>query len=73
MLLGEFDYADLETGFKEDDWISKFFTIGLIVGLMIFGTITMINLFVGVVVSDIGKLQSKVDFEVDIKIKAILN
>ena len=73
MLLGEFDYGDLEDGFKEDDWISKFFTIGLIVGLMIFGTITMINLFVGVVVSDIGKLQSKVDFEVDIKIKAILN
>ena len=37
MLLGEFDYADLEAGFKEDDGISKFFTISLIVGLMICG------------------------------------
>ena len=69
MLLGEFDYAyydgDVETGFKSEDRVSKFFTLILLVLLIIFGCITMLNLFVGVVVSDIGALQSRVDFEVD--------
>ena len=64
MLLGEFDYHDLEEGFRDEDGTSKFFTLVLLVGLMIFGSITMLNLFVGVVVSDIRALQSRVDFEV---------
>ena len=68
MLLGEFEYDDLETGFRDDDETSKFFTLFLVLGLMIFGSITMLNLFVGVVVSDIGALQSRVDFEVNNKI-----
>ena len=67
MLLGEFEYDDLETNFRSDDETSKFFTLFLVLGLMIFGSITMLNLFVGVVVSDIGALQSRVDFEVNIK------
>ena len=73
MLLGEFEYDTLETGFRSEDGTSKFFTLVLLVALIIFGSITMLNLFVGVVVSDIGKLQSKVDFEVGIKIKVIIN
>ena len=67
MLLGEFEYDDLETGFRPEDGTSKFFTLVLLVALIIFGSITMLNLFVGVVVSDIGALQSRVDFEVDSK------
>ena len=67
MLLGEFEYDDLETGFRPEDGTSKFFTLVLLVALIIFGSITMLNLFVGVVVSDIGALQSRVDFEVDFK------
>ena len=67
MLLGEFEYDTLETGFRSEDGTSKFFTLVLLVALIIFGSITMLNLFVGVVVSDIGALQSRVDFEVDFK------
>ena len=67
MLLGEFEYDTLETGFRDEDGTSKFFTLVLLVALIIFGSITMLNLFVGVVVSDIGALQSRVDFEVDFK------
>ena len=67
MLLGEFEYDTLETGFRDEDGTSKFFTLVLLVALVIFGSITMLNLFVGVVVSDIGALQSRVDFEVDFK------
>ena len=67
MLLGEFEYDALETGFRPEDGTSKFFTLVLLVALIIFGSITMLNLFVGVVVSDIGALQSRVDFEVDFK------
>ena len=69
MLLGEFEYDTLETGFQPEDAVSKFFTLVLLVALIIFGTITMLNLFVGVVVSDIGALQKRVDFEVDPKYK----
>ena len=65
MLLGEFEYDTLETGFRNEDGTSKFFTLVLLVNLIIFGSITMLNLFVGVVVSDIGALQSRVDFEVE--------
>ena len=67
MLLGEFEYDTLETGFRSEDGTSKFFTLVLLVALIIFGSITMLNLFVGVVVSDIGALQSRVDFEVEFK------
>ena len=64
MMLGEFEFDSLETGFRSDDGASKYFTLFLLLGLMIFGTITMLNLFVGVLVSDIAALQSRVDFEV---------
>ena len=72
MLLGEFNYdyyVNDETGFKPEDGVSKAFTLVLLVCLIIFGSITMVNLFVGVVVSDIGALQSRVDFEVESKYK----
>ena len=67
MMLGEFEFDsfdNMETGFRPDDEVSKYFTLFLLLGLMIFGTITMLNLFVGVLVSDIAALQSRVDFEV---------
>ena len=45
---------------KEGDEISKGFTLILLFGLMLFGTTTIINLLVGVVISDVNKLQKDV-------------
>ena len=53
---GEFDYDGIEGNFKNDIY-SKGFTMVLLLGLMLFGTITIINLLVGVVISDVNKLQ----------------
>ena len=44
----------------------------LLLGLMLFGTITIINLLVGVVISDVNKLQKDVLKRVWEKIKNIL-
>ena len=55
-LSGEFNYNDMEADF-ENDVISKGFTLFLLLGLMLFGTITLINLLVGVVISDVHKLH----------------
>ena len=59
ILTGEFNYEKIEENFEEDI-ISKAFTMILLLGLMLFGTVTLINLLVGVVISDINKLQKDV-------------
>ena len=67
MVLGEFEYADMEKRFDEaGDKVSYFFTMVLLLAMILFGTITMINLFVGVVVSDVGKLKEETFLEVKI-------
>ena len=66
MVLGEFEYADMEKRFDEaGDKVSYFFTMVLLLAMILFGTITMINLFVGVVVSDVGKLKEETFLEVE--------
>ena len=61
MVLGEFEYADMEKRFDEaGDKVSYFFTMVLLLAMILFGTITMINLFVGVVVSDVNQLHNDV-------------
>ena len=64
MVLGEFGYSDIDDSFPEDDWISKVFTMILLMFMIFFGSVAMINLFVGVVVSDVGKLKEETFLEV---------
>ena len=66
MVLGEFGYSDIDDSFPEDDWISKVFTMILLMFMIFFGSVAMINLFVGVVVSDVGKLKEETFLEVKI-------
>ena len=60
MVLGEFGYSDIDDSFPEDDWISKVFTMILLMFMIFFGSVAMINLFVGVVVSDVNQLHNDV-------------
>ena len=61
MLLGEFDYDALEKRFlNAGDTVSYFFTMILLFALILFGTITMVNLFVGVIVSDLKRIHGNV-------------
>ena len=64
MVLGEFGYSDIDDSFPEDDWIGKGFTMILLMFMIFFGSVAMINLFVGVVVSDVGKLKEETFLEV---------
>ena len=59
MSLGEYNYDDIASAFG-DDYISKLFTMLLLLGVILLGSITMINLFVAVVVSDVAQLQKDV-------------
>ena len=59
MSLGEYNYDDIAGAFGGDN-ISKFFTMILLLGVILLGSITMINLFVAVVVSDVAQLQKDV-------------
>ena len=59
MALGEFNFEDMYNIFKEDS-ISRGFSMILLVLLILFGTITMVNLFIAVVISDIKQLNEDV-------------
>ena len=59
MSLGEYNYDDIAGAFEGDN-ISKLFTMILLLGVILLGSITMINLFVAVVVSDVAQLQKDV-------------
>ena len=61
MVLGEFEYADMEKRFDEaGDKVSYFFTMVLLLAMILFGTITMINLFIAVTISDLRDLKEEV-------------
>ena len=69
MALGEYNYADIDqnwfnhTKFNQDDhdyYINKTFAMILLLGLILLGSITMINLFVAVVLSDVQSLEKDV-------------
>jgi len=59
MALGEFNFEDFYNTFKEDS-TSRGFAMVLLVLLILFGTITMVNLFIAVTISDISQLREDV-------------
>ena len=62
MVLGEFNFGDMYDTFK-DDTISRGFAMGFLLFMIILGTITMINLFIAVIISDVDKLQKDVFYQ----------
>ena len=59
MTLGEFNFGDLYEAFGADV-VSRGFAMFLLLLLIVLGTITMVNLFVVVIISDLTKLQQEV-------------
>jgi hypothetical protein len=59
MTLGEFNFGDLYEAFG-NDVVSRGFAMFLLLLLIVLGTITMVNLFVVVIISDLSKLQQEV-------------
>jgi hypothetical protein len=59
MTLGEFNFGDLYEAFGSDV-VSRGFAMFLLLLLIVLGTITMVNLFVVVIISDLSKLQQEV-------------
>ena len=59
MALGEFNFEEMYNTFKEDS-TSRGFAMVLLVFLILFGTITMLNLFIAVIISDIAQLREDV-------------
>ena len=58
MVLGEFEFNDLwESSESASSGLSQVFTMMLLVGLIMFGTIIMINLIVAIIITDISWLQ----------------
>lgn len=58
MVLGEFEFNDLwESSEFASSGLSQVFTMMLLVGLIMFGTIIMINLIVAIIITDISWLQ----------------
>ena len=57
--LGEFGGKDLYNLFDDDHNTQRVFAMIILVSLIIFGTITMINLFVAVIISDLKDLQNE--------------
>ena len=58
MVLGEFEFNDLwESSESASSGLSQVFTMMLLVGLIMFGTIIMINLIVAIIITDIAWLQ----------------
>jgi len=58
MVLGEFEFNDLwESSEFASSGMSQVFTMMLLVGLIMFGTIIMINLIVAIIITDISWLQ----------------
>ena len=58
MALGEFNFGDLYNSFEQDK-TSRIFAMVILVFLIIFGTITMINLFIAVTISDLRELKAE--------------
>ena len=57
MVLGEFNFSDIYDEFNTNERISRGFIMFLLLLLIIFGTITMINLFVAAIIKDMEQLK----------------
>jgi hypothetical protein len=62
MVLGEFDFNDLYDAHGNDTY-SRTFTMFLLIGLAIMGSLVLVNLLVALIVSDIGELQKNAEFQ----------
>ena len=71
MALGEFNFEDIYNAFTDEvdqadnrtvteDVISRNFAMILLILLILFGTVTMVNLFIASIMSDLQKLNSEV-------------
>merc|ERR1712179_285639 len=61
MILGEFEFDDLWTssgGAGTSIW-SRLFTMVLLVFLLLFGTVTMVNLIIAIIITDIDWLKKE--------------
>lgn len=56
MVLGEFEFDDLYDNSNNKSGLSLAFTMILLLGLIIFGSLIMINLIVAIIVSDVTSL-----------------
>jgi hypothetical protein len=59
MMLGEFNFGDMYEEFGTDT-VSRGFAMFLLLLMIVLGTITMINLFIVVIISDLDKLREEV-------------
>jgi len=58
MVLGEFEFDDLWSASKSaDSQVSRWFTMVLLIGVILLGTIIMINLIVAIIITDIERLN----------------
>ena len=59
IILGEFEFEDLWTNLENSEsGITLLFTMLLLVGLVVFGTVIMVNLIVAIIISDIKWLKT---------------
>ena len=58
MILGEFEFDDLYDKSHKEDTLTLVFTMCLLIGLIIFGSLIMINLIVAIIVSDVRSLAT---------------
>ena len=58
MILGEFEFDTLYYDSKNEDILTLVFTMTLLIGLIIFGSLIMINLIVAIIVSDVNSLAT---------------
>ena len=56
MILGEFEFDTLYQESSDEDPLTLIFTMTLLIGLIIFGSLIMINLIIAIIVSDINSL-----------------
>lgn len=63
MSLGEYEFDETNETFNNNT-ISKFFVMSLLTFLIIFGSLTIYNLFVAVVITDVSELQASVFLQV---------
>ena len=74
MVLGEFNFDDLYNAFAarvqvDAFYVSRTFSMILLVSLIMLGTVTMINLFIAVIISDL-KMQ---DLKNDVFTQKLIN
>lgn len=73
MILGEFEFDTLYDSSNEEDTLTLFFTMILLIGLIIFGSLIMINLIIAIIVSDVNSLTSAAKQQVLInKVSSVL-